>query len=257
MQETAATPDFFDPGRHATALDSLPRGLGGLCDAVQGLLLHDHFGGLLYGDPPALFASASRETLPAEARLDAVLAADPAPLTQARAPFAREIGTCRDFALLLAVFLRHQGRRARLRCGFADYFAGGRWADHWVCEIETAGGWRFADAQLDAAHREHLGIDFDPSVLPPGRFRPAHDIWRACQAGEIDPELCGHGEEAGGAWFIQVNLQRDLLALQDIPVSDWDAWRAVPKEERQADPALCDHLADAAGRRLTHTSSVP
>lgn len=247
MRETAARAetDFLDPGRHGAVLDALPRGPRALCAIVQGLLLHGHYGLTLYGEAPPEVAQASRETLPVAARLDAILAADPAPLTAARAPFARQLGTCRDFALLLAGFLRHQGTPARLRCGFADYFAASRWEDHWVCEYRTSKGWVFADAQLDAAHRSHLGLDFDPADLPAGRFRPAQEIWRACRAGEIDPEACGHGETTG-LWFLQVNLRRDLLALDDRIVSEWDAWRAVPEERRRADPALCDRLAAAA-----------
>lgn len=244
-----AEPDFFAPRRHAAALDALPRGPKALCQVVQGLLLHDHFGGLLYGDPPPGFAAASRETLPLEVRLNAILAADAAPLSEARAPFARQVGTCRDFALLLAAFLRHQGRPARVRCGFADYFEAGRWEDHWVCQYWTAEDWAFADAQLDAAHRDHLGIGFDPAALPEGRFRPAPEIWRACRAGEIDPAVCGHGEKARDAWFLQVNLERDCLALADQLTSEWDAWREVPNSKRAADPRRCEQLS-REGERL-------
>lgn len=244
-----AQPDFFDPGRHAAALEVLPQDPAVLLEVVQGLLLHDHFGGLLYGPPPPGFAAASRVTLPVAARLDAVLAAEPKPLSETRAPFARQVGTCRDFALLLAAFLRAQGRPARVRCGFANYFEAGRWEDHWVCEYRNGESWIFADAQLDAAHRDHLGIAFDPAALPAGRFRPAQEIWRACKAGEIDPATCGHGEEAAGAWFLQVNLQRDCLALEDCLVSQWDAWREVPNGNRAADPRRCEQLSKD-GERL-------
>lgn len=233
-----------DPGAFAAAFDGLPQDVGALCRVVQGVLLHDHYGGELYGPPPAAFRAQSRRTLPVEERLAAILARDGAPLAASRAPFDRSVGTCRDFALMLSAMLRGQGRPARVRCGFASYFGAG-WEDHWVCEYRLAGErrWALADPQLDPAHRRHLRIDFDIADLPRDRFLVAPAAWRTCRAG-ADPALFGHGD-ATGLWFVEVNLARDLKALEKSETSSWDQWRSSPPRAR-----LLDEERLARGDRL-------
>ena len=225
-----------DPRRHGPACARLPRDVAALCGIVQGLLLHDYYGPRLYGPPPRHILEASRATLPVAARLDAILATDPAPLNRARAPFERAVGTCRDFALLLCGLLRQQGLPARVRCGFARYFSAAGWEDHWVCEYWHAdeGRWALADAELDEPHRRHLGIAFDIADMPRAQFLLAWEAWERCRA---DPALepgFGHGE-ARGAWFLLVNLARDLLALCKRETSAWDGWRGWPVATRTLD----------------------
>jgi len=233
-----------DPGSLAYLFDDLPRDVGALCAVVQGLLLHDHWGGVLYGPPPRGFDGASRRTLPVAERLAAVLARDPMPLSVARLPERREIGTCRDFALLLVSLLRYQGTPAGVRYGFADYFAG-PWEDHWVAEYRRGGDWAFADPQLDAEHRAHLGLGFDPADMPRARFLTAPDAWRACRSG-AEPDAFGHGE-ARGLWFVEVNLMRDRLALGRAETSGWDDWRGARAEHRVIDGARLERGDRIAG----------
>ncbi len=246
----AAQGPYSDPGARAALLDSLPADVAALCAIVQGLLIHDHYGPLLHGPLPVNGHPPSRETLPVSERLDAILATCPAPLAEARPPLGRSVGTCRDFALLLCALLRHRAVPARVRCGFASYFAPGAWEDHWVCEYWNAGEgrWALADAQLDPAQRHHLAVDFDAADLPRSRFLPAWRAWRLCRSGAADPARFGHGEVTG-EWFFQVNLARDLLALRKQEVSDWDRWRKAPPETRTLDAAgvaHCDRLAALA-----------
>lgn len=237
-----------DPGGHAGAFGGLPVDVAGLCGIVQGLLLHDYSGGLLYGEPPQDFATQSRLTLPIAERLDAILVRDPRPLTQARAPFERCVGTCRDYALMLTAMLRHQGTPARVRCGFARYFGGG-FDDHWVCEYWRAGEgrWALADPQLDAEHRAHHAIAFDIADMPRDRFLLAFEAWDAIAAG-ADPDGFRHGDD-GGLWFVEVNLARDLLSLAGQERSDWDGWRSSRPADRVLDAArrtTAARMADAA-----------
>lgn len=237
-----------DPRHHGALCADLPDEIGALCRIVQGLLIHDYYGLHLYGEPPAHVVGASRATLPVAARLDAILAAEAAPLTAPRAPFARAVGTCRDFALLLCALLRQQGRPARVRCGFARYFGDDGWEDHWLCEYWKPGEdrWALADPQLDEPHRARLGISFDPAELPRGEFLRAWEAWQRCRDDPVAAERFGHGEVTG-AWFLQVNLARDLLALCKREVSAWDAWREAPL--RSLDDAArrrCDRLAALA-----------
>ena len=173
MLETPETDDarhgpLTDPGPHAALFDGLPSNAAALCRIVQGLLIHDFFGRHLYGAMPPGFESASRETLPIASRIDAILAAHDAPLSVARPPSRRSVGTCRDFALLLCALLRQKGVPARVRCGFAKYFHPPSYEDHWICEYWQTDQerWANADAQLDAEHRAHLNIAFEPADLP-------------------------------------------------------------------------------------------
>lgn len=225
-----------DPRGHAAAFAKAPRDVAALCRVVQGLLIHDYYALTLYGTPPRHIVEASRATQPVAVRLDAILATSGRPLDQARAPFERAVGTCRDFALLLCALLRQQGVAARVRCGFARYFSAEGWEDHWVCEYWHAveARWVLVDAELDEAHCRHLEIDFDPTDMPRAQFLVAWEAWERCRSGAEAEESFGHGE-ARGAWLLQVNLARDLLALCKCETSAWDGWRSWPPETRTLD----------------------
>ena len=82
---------FTDPGEYASALATLGPDPAQALEGVQGLLIH---GGAQarYGLSPTSF---SRETLPVQTRLAAILA-DGRPLNTAREPAGRAVGTCRD-----------------------------------------------------------------------------------------------------------------------------------------------------------------
>ena len=60
-----------------------------------------------------------------ESMLGRILRRKAAPLTEPRPVEQQFIGTCRDYAALFCSLLRHQGRPARVRCGFAFYFEPG------------------------------------------------------------------------------------------------------------------------------------
>ena len=238
-----------DPGPRAAAFDGLPGDVADLCAVVQGILLHDYTGGLFYGMPPDDFARQSRVTLPVEERLGAILARDAATLTQARPAFERCVGTCRDFALMLTAMLRHKGTPARVRCGFARYFGAG-FEDHWVCEYWLAeeGRWALADPQLDAAHRTHFAIGFDPADMPRAQFLLAWQVWAAIED-SADAGDFGHGDYKG-LWIVEVNLARDLLALAKQERSDWDGWRDSLPVHRTLDAgrrAIAGLMATRAG----------
>lgn len=242
--------ELTDPKGHRAALDELPSDVAALCRTIQGVLIHDHFGHHLYGPPPAAFRRASRETLSVSRRLDAILAADDRPIDVARQPFARSVGTCRDFALMLCAVLRQRAIPARVRCGFARYFDPPNYEDHWICEywLEAEQRWAMADAQLDEPQRSHLSIDFDTADIPTDRFIHAWQAWRICRSGTADPSRFGHGANTG-AWFLRVNLARDLLSLRKQEVSAWDDWRATPVGDRMLDAdatSRCDEMAEVA-----------
>lgn len=248
-----------DPGDQAAALSALPDELPALLAALQGLLLHvDELG--LYGLSPGQAAGLSRETLPVAERLRRILESDSAPLTTQRSPTERQPATCRDFALLLTACLREKGWAARVRCGFAGYFAPGFYEDHWVCEYwdESGRRRRLADAQLDAEHRAHFGVDFDPAQLPDGVFLNAGQAWRVWRQGREEAACFRHGA-AVGAPILLTNLARDRLALAKQETSAWDGWRAALPWEEGLDPALLaegDAMADAI-LRIDEDAAAP
>jgi excinuclease ABC subunit A len=109
---------FSDPKECSSLYQDLPGTVPELIAVVQGILIHklviDFYQVEL---SPAARAEQLLRTV--EQRLKRMLEFDPAPLTLARQPADRQVGVCRDFALLLVSMLRHQGIPARMRVGFA------------------------------------------------------------------------------------------------------------------------------------------
>ena len=224
-----------EPGEFAGELAALPANLQANCRFIQRIVLHADWAAA-YG---VADAGLSRETMPVSERLK---------LARHELPVRKTAGTCRDFALMLCSILRQRGTPARVRCGFATYFASNPFEDHWVCEYwnEAKGRWVLTDAQLDEVQRKHLRIDFDTADLPPGRFFNAGRAWSMWRTGEADETAFGHGE-ARGAWFLRVNLMRDQLSLQKRETSHWDDWRSlsvVDKVLSDKDLAECDRIAE-------------
>lgn len=225
--EWYATPGALtDVGAHEERLADLPSDLAGLCGVVQGLLLHGHLGAL-YGIE---IDDARRETelnlRSADERLARLLGAERRPLTEPRAPEHRQLGTCRDFALLLCSFLRWQGRAARARCGFGGYFVHGRFEDHWVCEVwdGTDERWRLVDAQIDDVQRRHFGPGNSLDVTR-DEFVVGGEAWAGCRAGRLDPArfgLTSIGES--GLWFVCGDFVRDVASLNKVELLPWDCW---------------------------------
>jgi hypothetical protein len=208
-----------DPGRFAASLATFTD-LAALCAFIQGVVIHSDWAAA-YG----VAADLSRETLPVERRMAMVEAAGGRNLS----PDRRTPGTCRDFALMTCSALRGQGVAARVRCGFATYFSANPFEDHWVCEHwrDDERRWVLTDAQLDPLQRRQLRVAFDPTDLPARTFLNAGEAWTAWRSGDVDATAFGHGD-AKGAWFLRVNLMRDLLSLRKQEMSDWDSWRSAP-----------------------------
>ncbi len=236
-----------DPGRFAMELMDVPANIDAVVNAVRGVMLHDYFGARLYSEPPADVSSASRATLPIEERLSTFQDFPRSPLTRPRHSRQKRIGTCRDFALLTCAVLRQHMIPARVRCGFALYFHPPTYEDHWICEFwdSTRDAWRLVDAQLDDAHRTHLGIDFDPTEVPNHSFLFPWQVWVGCARDPQKLENFGHGE-AKGLWFVRVNLARDVLALCKIERSEWDTWRDQSTRDKLSNEAALKHCQDLA-----------
>lgn len=232
-----------DPAGFAALVAGLPDEIAALNRVVQGLIVHcawlQHYGG------SGAFGVVSRTTLPVEERLAALVGRDGREL-ESRMPTQREVGTCRDFALMMCAFLRAKGTAARLRCGFASYF-GEDWEDHWVCEYWNSreARWCLSDAQLDETIKAACKVTFDAADVPRDRFLTAGEAWLRCRAGHDDPNRYGQGS-IRGIWFMSVNVVRDAFAVNNRETSAWDRWREAPSALRtvsQRALAMLDQLS--------------
>jgi hypothetical protein len=226
----AHTP-MTNPGGLVALVERLPGEVASLNQVVQGLVVHCEWL-KQYGDGRSAFGTISRTTLPVKQRLGTLIERDGRELNDSRLPEQRQIGTCRDFALMMCAFLRTKGTAARLRCGFASYLAEG-WEDHWVCEYwnRREARWCLTDAQLDDVIRAACGITFDTADVPRHMFLTAGEAWLRCRTGNDDPNRFGQGSTRG-IWFMQVNVVRDALAINNRETSAWDRWREAPPELR-------------------------
>jgi hypothetical protein len=218
-----------DGGVHRAFLSGLPSEPAELAAAIQGLMLHQHW------------APAYGETLTEKRRQEphlrgvqdmlACLNARSPLGTDGYSPATRLVGVCRHFTLLTVAALRAQGIPARARCGFAGYFAPGKFEDHWVAECwsEREARWRLIDAQLDDLQRKKLRIEFDPLDVPRDRFVVAGRAWEMCRLGQASPDQFGLSFlREYGIWFVASNLVRDLAALNKREMLPWDVWGAMP-----------------------------
>jgi hypothetical protein len=164
---------------------------------------------------------AERNTRPATALLQRALELDSSPLSVTRRPEHRVVGTCRHFVVLATAYLRAVPIPARARCGFASYFAPGKYVDHWIVEY-------WADAErwvrIDP---ENLGTDVvqNPHDLARGQFLTGGEGWECIRNGTADPMHFGVvGTENWGAAEIRGNAIRDLASLNKVEMLPWDAW---------------------------------
>ncbi|WP_246101214.1 hypothetical protein [Streptomyces cyaneus] len=149
--------------------------------------------------------------------------------------------------------LRHRdpATPARVRGGFGTYFVDGFHEDHWITEYRLPdGSWRLVDPQV--LHPAYGDLGFDPLDVPRDRFLVAGEAWRACRAGEADPETFGFWsvESLRGMWFVRGSLVLDLACRNGVETLPWDGWEPLAgfgdHESLSADDlALLDAVATA------------
>lgn len=239
----------------ADRLAELPSGPDELALLVRHLLIHREEAGRYGCALPESRYRSEAETRYIEDILDIVVRLDDAPFTAPRRPLDRFAGTCRDFALLHCALLRHTGTPARIRCGYATYFAEGFHDDHWLTEyLHPERGWILSDPQMvpDVRIESPYELDFDPLDVPRDRFLVAGEGWRRCRTGEADPKTFGVSVLGlMGLWMVRANVARDLAALNREEVLPWDAWgvgdggRDGSDEAGAAELAVLDEAARA------------
>lgn len=245
-----------DPGDHWSRLSALAGGPAELAAAVRNLAVHREACGRFGFELPEERRNEAETRYAADiiGVLDG-LAGEPLGLAEEREPVRRFAGTCRDFSLLFAAALRHNGVPARLRCGYATYLQEDFHADHWVTEYWKPGrGWTLADAEF-AGRDDMPGIDFDTMNVPRDRFIVAGEAWAMCRSGNADPATFGVRLpvlELTGLDMVRANVVRDLAALNKIEVLPWDVWglaESLSEPGRDADVddlalALIDQIAE-------------
>jgi Transglutaminase-like superfamily len=196
-----------DLGRHAGLARGLPADPEALSAIVRGLLIHN-FTVEVQGLSFPVERMSHMQAVGAEAILDNVLSLDPAPLGAERPAGRRMVGFCYHFALLHCALLRATGTPARIRCGFAGYFAPQRWIDHWVTEYWDGDGWLLTDPQIG---RRGLASD---------DFQDGLTAWGLCRAGASAPAAYGNGQLWG--WDeLRGSLINDVAALGKVEVAGW------------------------------------
>ena len=171
-----------------------PGGVGALVGVVQGLLVHADWAAAC-GSTRQLSARRRGGRCRSPSGSTTCFARNPRPLAARRPPGLRSPGTCRDFALLLAAFLRAPGESRRGCAAGSPHTSapGGRTTGSASIGTRRPASGGLADAQADAKLRARSGTDFDPADVPRGHFLLAGEAWRGCRLGEADPEAFGHG----------------------------------------------------------------
>lgn len=226
---------------------------------VSGLVTHYRDPGFAgYGIPEE--RRAEIDTRYAAAMLARLRELDARPLGAERSMDRRLVGCCRDFTVLTLTLLRAAGVPARARVGFAGYFAPGWWIDHVVAEVWDAAEdrWRLMDANLGTDWPDHWRRDdgdapFDVADVPRDAFLTGPAAWRACRAGERDPERFVVAPELEipylrGWSYLRHNLVHDLATLAKREMLLWDTWGILTDDPSSpAELELLDRVAAATG----------
>jgi hypothetical protein len=240
-----------EPGEYKNLYKDLPDDIPSLCQIIQGVILHLHWV-QTYGQNPSDERKTEVRIRRSDKYLARIMELYDAPLTEARPPEKKIIGTCRDYAAMLVSILRYKGIPARMRVGFATYFTPGHCEDHYLCQYWNEGEkrWVIVDAQLDELQCNTLKISFEPCNVPEGMFLPGGKAWEMCRDGKTDPEAFGIFN-IKGMWFVGCDLVFDAMSLNKIESHPWDIWPMMPKYMQTEFPeeylAEMGHIAELTG----------
>jgi hypothetical protein len=227
---------YSHPGRHADRLTVVPDDLASVCAAARNVIAH--YRADLPDLTPAQRCEVNSRWL--EVTLDVDAHRHPAPLTEHRPLQQRVAGCCRDHSLFAVGALRHRGRPARTRVGFAHYFDPARAVDHVVVDVHDGHRWRRLEPELEA-HADFAVHDMPTGPRAP--FETAAEAWLRWRAGEQDLSTYGvRGQPAlSGPSFVGAYVIFEVAHRYGDELLLWDSWGAAA--DPLANAALVDEVA--------------
>ncbi|WGS52277.1 transglutaminase-like domain-containing protein [Paraburkholderia sp. D15] len=207
-------------------LDNLPRTVSELVDKVDGLIIHFETDKAALDEQILLKRRHEVDSRFASTMLHRIFSLDSSPLGEPRPVERRLLGTCRDTAVMLCSFMRHQGIPARVRFGFAHmlYQQANPLHNHAVVEYWNGNEWLLAESRMPYVR----GSDtpFSPDDLPRAQFMVGAEAWRQLRNGERSAQtFSGHrlGEHPS-AWLVRSFALYDLASLAGYEPLMWDQW---------------------------------
>ncbi len=235
---TGAPPEFLD-GLPATPVE--------LMKVVRGCVVTAEMLTQGYGRPMPQGRDDEAQIRPVVQMVERIRSLDPSPLVSKRRPEQRFLGNCRHFATLTCALLRHTGTPARVRAGFAGYFAPNTWADHWIIEYwrPSEARWVRVDAQYEDDWLAKLHPNATSELLAQTMYWSGGEAWQRCRRGELDPDRCNMGGVNWGIGEVRGSVLFDLAALNQDEMLPWDSWGRMEAAYKGETDVAYDELLDA------------
>ncbi|MEE4194549.1 MAG: excinuclease ABC subunit UvrA [Anaerolineae bacterium] len=243
---------FTDPGDYASLYHDLPDTPAEIMSVVQNILIHrqtvDHYHVALSSDQRQ-----EQHLRTAAQRLERITQVSDLPLTSRWEPRDRQVGVCRDFALMYVSMLREKGIPARMRVGFAEYLHPGPYKiDHWITEYwdDEQQYWVLADPQFDDLLMELFQVHCNPAdLVRDADFYIAGSAWQQVRTGKISSANFRYSGHWKGLPCIRGNLLHDFQAMNRLELGVFDYWDDLSRKKESNltvdDRKLLDEIAAA------------
>jgi transglutaminase superfamily protein len=228
-------------------LAGLPDTPAGLMKVVRNCVVDPATLTQIYKLPIPAGRDDERQIRTAAGMIERILQLDPSPITEARPPQRRFLGTCRNYATLTCALLRHTGTPARVRAGFAGYFVPNSWMDHWIIEYWRSSDerWVRVDPELDDDWLAKRAPNKTSELLAKQLYLSGGEAWLRCRRGELDPDRCNMGGDNWGIGEVRGSVLLDLAAINQDEMLPWDTWGPMVAAYKGETDAAYDELLDA------------
>lgn len=243
---------FTNPGNFAHFYADLPDSPVEIMSVVQNILIHrqavSHYNVTLSSNQRQ-----EQHLRTAAQRLERIQQVNAKSITQPWAPKERQVGVCRDFALMFVSMLREKSIPARMRVGFAEYLNPGPYKiDHWITEYWDAElqGWILADPQIDDFMMDLFQVRSNTTDLARNLdFYMAGSAWQLVRQGKVSSANFRYSGHWKGLPCIRGNLLHDFQALNRLELGVYDYWDDLSRKKESNlsanDRQLLDEIAAA------------